>query len=162
MKQTVFRAMILMGMATLMAFIINMLSPRGIALMGQWETDKGTISAKPKDDVVDMKLELGDIERVKEIYDQGRAVFVDARSEDDYVDGHIKGAETFPLYEFDQLLPGFKNRFPLEKYIITYCSGRTCNDSHILAQKLMEHGFMNISVFIDGFPAWKENGYPVE
>ena len=46
--------------------------------------------------------------------------------------------------------------------MITYCSGRTCEDSHNLARLLSEVGFTDVRVFIDGFPGWEAEGYPVE
>jgi len=53
-------------------------------------------------------------------------------------------------------------QYPAEKAIVTYCAGRTCEDSHNLAQLLLAFGYTEINVFIDGFPGWESEGYPIE
>jgi rhodanese-related sulfurtransferase len=67
-----------------------------------------------------------------------------------------------PVNEFDARIGKFIEMYPFTEFIVTYCSGRECDDSHKLAQKLFEVGYTNISVFIDGYPGWKTAGYPVE
>ena len=59
-------------------------------------------------------------------------------------------------------IKSFQKRYGRSQPIVTYCSGRTCGDSHRLAQLLFEHGFENVSVFIDGFPGWEAEGFPIE
>ena len=54
------------------------------------------------------------------------------------------------------------NQYPLEQPIVTYCSGRTCEDSHQLAWLLIDVGFSEVRIFIDGFPGWQAEGYPIE
>ncbi len=161
-KNTIMEACILVGIAVFFAFIINALSPNGIALIGKWDKESGVVHADAKNSVVKHELEIGDVKLAKKIYDADKSIFVDARSEDDYNDGHIKGAVFLPVHRFDQLIDGFKNKYSSEATIITYCSGRTCEDSHQLAQLLFSHGYFNVSVFIDGYPDWKEEGYPIE
>jgi rhodanese-related sulfurtransferase len=53
-------------------------------------------------------------------------------------------------------------QYPPEKAIVAYCSGRTCEDSHNLAQLLLAFGYTEIKVFIDGFTGWESEGYPIE
>ena len=94
----------------------------------------------------------------KEIFDKGKAVFVDARPLEDYNDGHIQGAISLPDNQFDMRIESFKQKYSPSQHIVTYCSGRTCNDSHKLTERLFENGFHNVSVFIDGFPGWEAQG----
>ena len=144
------------------AFAVNFFSPSGIALFGQWDTSKGVITAKAQNDVVFDELEIQDVKRVKEIYDSGNTIFVDARTRENYDDGHVPGAASMPVGQFDELIDSFLDKYSLEHPIITYCSGRTCEDSHRLARLLLDFGFTHVKVFIDGFPGWKAEGYPVE
>jgi rhodanese-related sulfurtransferase len=153
---------ILIGIAVVAAFAVNAFSSKGIALIGDWDTSQGVISAKSKDDPVSHDLEIGDIFSVKEIYDTGEAVFIDARGYEDYAEGHVKGAVSLPAYQLEELIDEFKNKFPPYVMIITYCSGRECDDSHVLAQRLLDEGYAEVKVFIDGYPGWEEAGYPVE
>ena len=98
----------------------------------------------------------------KQIYDKRTAVFVDARSLENFKNGHIKGAESLPLDQFDNFIKAFKEKYPANTFIVTYCSGRTCNDSHRLEQLLFDHGYVNVSIFIDGYQGWKAEGYPID
>jgi len=162
LKKDVVGIIILLGAAAVTAFTVNHFSPVGIELLGQWDDSQGVVTAGAKDQVIDIGIELDDIEVVKRMYDSQETLFIDARSEDNYSDGHIKGALSLSLNRFDDLAGEFLEQYPLESSIVTYCSGRKCTDSHTIAQFLMELGYTNVRVFIDGFPAWKEKGYPIE
>jgi rhodanese-related sulfurtransferase len=153
---------IITGISVALAFGINYFSANGIALVGQWDTSKGVVTAIGKNDVVMEELEIDDITHAKILYDTGKVLFVDARSIEDYFNGHIKGAVSLPVGQYDDQIDAFLNLHDFDRPIVTYCSGRTCEDSHHLAQLLMERGYMNISVMIDGFPDWKAEGYPID
>jgi len=153
---------LILGFALIAAFSANIFSPKGIALFGDWDTSKGVISAKSKEDVVVHELEIEAVSTAKQLYDSRRAVFVDARSYDFFEEGHIKGAASMPVNQFDSLIGKFKEMYALSAFLVTYCSGRECDDSHKLAQKLFEAGYTDISVFIDGYPGWQAAGYPIE
>jgi len=150
------------GLAILAAFAVNAVSPNGIALFGDWDPAQGVITAKPKGDLIARELEIGDIQRAKGIYDQGEALFVDARSYALYERGHIKGAVGLPVHQFLDVIDAFRDQYPLTTWIITYCSGRECDESHELAQYLLEEGYERVSVFIDGYSGWEEMAFPVE
>jgi len=150
------------GSSVLAAFAVNALSPTGIALFGNWDPSRGVITARAKGDVIDEGLEIHDIRRVKEIYEQGLALFVDARHESLYERGHIRGAVSLPVHRFFDLIDAFERSYPLSTWIITYCSGRECDESHELAQYLIEEGYERVNVFIDGYQRWEEMAFPVE
>ncbi len=162
LKKTIKEIVILVGVSLTAAFLVNYFSPNGIALMGQWKESLGVISAKAKNDVVINAWEIEDVKDAKKIFDSGKAVFVDARSQINFEEGHIKGAISLPVGQFELMIENFKGAYPLSQQIVTYCSGRTCDDSHRLALLLFEHGFDNISVFIDGYPGWEAEGYAIE
>jgi len=153
---------LLLGLAVGVALSVNFFSPAGIALVGQWDISKGVITAGAKNDAVIDDLEIDDVKNAKQIYNSGTALFVDARSRESYEDGHIPGAVSFPVGEFDTHIEAFMNRHSPEQTIVTYCSGRTCEDSHELAQLFLASGFLNVRVFIDGIPGWEAEGYPIE
>jgi len=58
------------------------------------------------------------LEESKAAFDNGTAIFVDARSESAYAAGHIPGALSIPLAE---LKPRIDELDP-EQWIITYCT----------------------------------------
>jgi rhodanese-related sulfurtransferase len=158
LKQMIF----LLGISVISAFTINFFSPAGIALVGQWDESLGVVTAKTNNDTFIDEFVIEDAENAKQIYDSDRAVFVDSRSHENYQDGHIKGAASLPVGQFDEIIEAFEEKYPTDTFIVAYCSGRTCNDSHKLAQLLLDYGYMSVSVFIDGYPGWKAKGYPIE
>jgi rhodanese-related sulfurtransferase len=153
---------LLTGISIIAALVSNYFSPVGIALVGQWDESQGVVTAKEKNDMVMEEYEIDDLAHAKILFDTGNVLFVDARSPDDYNDGHIKGSISLPVVDFDNHIDAFLQLHDLDQPIVTYCSGRTCEDSHHLAQRFMERGYLNISVMIDGFPGWEAEGYPIE
>ncbi len=160
--KTIKEISILVGVSIIAAFAVNYFSPAGITLVGQWDTAKGVIAANEKNAIVLDDLEIGDVTLAKKLYDSQKFVFVDARSRDDYDEGHIKGAVSLPVGQFDETIEAFLEQYPPESAIVAYCSGRTCEDSHKLAQLLFAFGYTEINVFIDGFPGWVAQGHPIE
>jgi rhodanese-related sulfurtransferase len=161
-RKTIKEIIILVGVAVILAFVVNTFSPRGIALVGQWDTAKGLITADPQPAEERKLEEIDSVARAKELFDKGRVLFVDARSRNNYEQGHIPGAVALPLGQFDEMIESFLSKHPLDQPMLTYCSGRTCEDSHNLARLLSEAGFTNVRIFIDGFPGWEAEGYPVD
>lgn len=153
---------IIFCVALITAFTVNHLSSGGIALFGAWDTKKGVISARSKGDVVVHEREIDDIQTVKMYYDRGDVVFVDARSMEAFTAGHIPGAASMPAGQAIGMLEAFLEKHPFETHIVTYCSGRECDDSHRLAELLTDFGYKTVQVFVDGLPGWEEKGYPVE
>ena len=152
----------LLGIAIIFALAVNFFSPAGITLVGKWDETSGGEATKHKGHVFGGELEIKDVRIAKQIYDSGKAVFVDARSLEDFKTGHIKGAESLPLGQFDERIGAFKKKSPADNFIVTYCSAKTCNDSHRLEQLLFDHGYVNVSIFIDGYQGWKAEGFPIE
>jgi rhodanese-related sulfurtransferase len=96
------------------------------------------------------------LESAKEMYDR-EIIFIDARDEKEFAEGHIKGATVAPSTpELVQLFPDRSSA------IVTYCSGAECDVSQELADELMEWGYERIFVFEGGWPEWEKAGYPVE
>jgi rhodanese-related sulfurtransferase len=153
---------ILLIVSVTSAMGVNYLSAVGIPLFGQWDQRQGVVSADPQNKIFASGREIDDIEVAKQLFDQNAVVFIDARSSSDFEEGHIQGAFSLPLGEFDALIETIFQQIPPEQPIITYCSGRTCEDSHLVAQMLTDMGYEEVSVMIDGLPGWQMKGYPIE
>ena len=94
----------------------------------------------------------------KTFYDRG-VLFVDARDDKEFREGHIAGSKLAPAN------PGEILRWATEDDpVVTYCSGGECDLSMDLANELMGEawGFSRVFVFDGGLPQWIEAGYPVE
>ena len=161
MVDLVKKVILLLCVAAGLALFVNGVSPRGIPLVGQWDAQQGVVTADADAAALWLEFEIPDPATAKQVSDSGSALFVDVRSREMFAVGHIPGAVSLPIGEFDTLVEAFAEEVPRDKPIVTYCSGRLCQDSHTAAQLLMERGFENVVVYIDGFPGWMENGYPV-
>ena len=49
-----------------------------------------------------------------------------------------------------------------DEKVVFYCSGVRCPRSSKAATKAVSWGYGQVYYFRDGFPAWKNAGYPVE
>lgn len=95
-----------------------------------------------------------------------KAPFLDARRSSVFADGHIKGAWSVPVWEadVDARLTEFEARAnpgPRDAIVI-YCDGGGCEDSHLLANKLVALGYRNLLIYTDGYPDWSAQGRPTE
>ena len=161
-KPEIKKVLLLLLVAATAALVTNHFSPVGIELIGQWDQSKNGIDADTGDGFPGRQPDIDNIGMAKLIYDSGNAIFVDARSMDFYRQGHIKGAISLPVEDFDRLIDSFFNLNPIDKHIITYCSQRLCEENRRLAHRLLEFGYKSVSIMTDGFPVWKENKFPVE
>jgi len=105
-------------------------------------------------------LPLG-LMQVKELFDTGEAVIIDARDRETFRKGHIRGAVSLPVGEADGLIPPLAGQTPREKLLVIYCGGYDCHDSRLLGEKLLAAGFGQVFVYEGGFPEWQDAGYPV-
>ncbi len=154
--------LLIIVLAAVTGLVVNSLSPRGITLMGDWDPSKGVVSANPKDRPVARDIEIRSVQEASTLFKDTSVLFVDAREETLFNEGHIQGAVSLFVYDYNKNFAAFMARYPKDQPIVTYCSGRECEDSHTLARYLKEDGYTHVRVFVDGYPAWAEEGLPVE
>ncbi len=141
---------------------VNQISPRGIALKGQWDKDKGVIFAKGKSQKVLPELSIRNPLKVREIVDTSAMTIVDVRPRFAYDQGRIPGALSLPFKDFDQILEEFIQKHDKKAPLLLYCSGFACTDAHHAAARLVEKGFSRVKVFTGGFQEWEEMGFPIQ
>ncbi|MCJ7750446.1 MAG: rhodanese-like domain-containing protein [Armatimonadetes bacterium] len=136
--------------------VVNQVSPRGIPLLSTTaDADSSATPALPKG------IRGVDLPEALSAFDEDAALFLDARSPEDYAEGHVPGALSLPAYEFDAQFPEIADRVEEAQSIIVYCDGVECSDSIHVAERLVEYGFPDVSVFESGWRAWAESGAPV-
>jgi len=118
--------------------------------------------AKPQPMVADAGPNQREIssQEALELFDKG-VPFLDARRSADYLEGHIRGAWRLPVWEaeLDERLTRFDaTGLPLKSPVVLYCSGGDCQDSHLLASRLMALGYRNLLIYRDGYPDWVAKG----
>lgn len=95
-------------------------------------------------------------------FQNGTAIFADARSLEAFESGHIKGALHLDPSEFDQWSDRVFAYASAESMLITYGEDPKSLLSRELAEKLMWLGFQNVSYLKDGLAVWKEHRLPID
>tara|TARA_X000001036_G_scaffold438595_1_gene486878 strand:+ start:8100 stop:8585 length:486 start_codon:yes stop_codon:yes gene_type:complete len=99
-----------------------------------------------------------DIEIAKTLF-ENNALFVDARAEEYFKNGHISNAICND--DINLLIEEIDSRIQVDESFIVYCSDDDCGSSEELAYTLQEQGFMNIYVFKGGWKQWTNYDLPV-
>jgi rhodanese-related sulfurtransferase len=94
-------------------------------------------------------------------FDRG-AVFLDARSREQYRKGHIEGAINLPWDDFDRRFTQIMADIPHDAVIIAYCDGESCSLSRELASALFAKGYDHVRVLVDGWGLWQQHNLPAE
>jgi rhodanese-related sulfurtransferase len=101
------------------------------------------------------------LEEARSLFESSQALFIDARHEYDYNLAHIEGAVNLPIQSLDAN-PGLLVSLPRDKTLVAYCDGQECNSSVRLAEKLIEAGYTDVKIFLDGWNAWKSDSSRIE
>jgi len=91
-------------------------------------------------------------------------VFIDARDDRHYAEGHIPGAYQFDRYYPEKHLPAVLPVCLSATKIVVYCTGGDCEDSEFAALTLKDAGapLERIVVYAGGMTEWAAKGLPVE
>jgi rhodanese-related sulfurtransferase len=97
-------------------------------------------------------------------YEQELTVFVDARDDRHYQEGHIPGAYQFDRYYPEKHLPQVLPACLTAMTVMVYCTGGNCEDSEFAAAALRDTGVAQnrLLVYTGGITEWVGNGLPIE
>jgi rhodanese-related sulfurtransferase len=165
------------------AFAANEISPRGLAVARNYfppATDQRlpvaginlpglSVSQQVETELKVKGLQTVDLHRATQLfhdpsYLRDAIVFIDARGEQDYREGHIPGAHEFDPYRPEKYFSAVLPACQAADQIIVYCHGGDCDDSVSAAILLRDVGIANakLLVFTGGITEWTTNGLPVE
>jgi rhodanese-related sulfurtransferase/uncharacterized membrane protein YphA (DoxX/SURF4 family) len=149
------QALALLMSTALLGLAANQIRPDSIPLFGDWSPEAR------------IKMKFGEnilipFEEAKEKFLTGSAVFLDARPPELYLKGHIQGARSLPLAEFDRMAGEVFMEFSEDTLIVTYCDGDECVLSAELALKLKGIGFKNVRVLHNGWSVWNNHQLPIK
>lgn len=82
---------------------------------------------------------------------------IDVRPADEFANGHLPGAMNIPLKELERSL----KLLPKDRDVIAYCRGPYCVLAFQAVAKLRANG-LTVRRLANGFPEWKQAGFPVE
>ena len=99
------------------------------------------------------------LDKAKDFFENG-VLFIDARDEVYYNDGHIKNAmkNVFLM----ELIFNIEEKQTKEEPIVVYCGDPGCGDSEDLAYDLQNEGFKKLFVFKGGWLEWSAANYPAD
>ena len=149
MRKVLIQAAVLIALGACLGFASNAIRPDGLP----WVYRQGQESSQ---------IQPIDLAGAKRLFDEGKALFVDARPAREFAQGRVKGAVSVPEEEMEKTLPEFTAKVPLGRPLVVYCSGTECNASVILGGKLADAGYIEVRVFFGGWPEWQKAGYSIE
>ncbi len=153
--QAVLQCGALFALAVFFGFSFNQFRDSRLPLFEDWSMEARLISSSGE------RLDITLIE-AKKLFLQEAAIIVDARPNDDYEKGHIRGARSLPWHDVDQRFMEVTKDISVDTLIITYCDGETCELSHNLANFLLELGFNNVRILVNGWTKWQNADLPIE
>jgi rhodanese-related sulfurtransferase len=168
----------------LLAFAANALSPRGIHDLSRnyfpaqkpptGTTNVISANAASSTNLADQLqaegLQLADLKQATgwfhdPRYQQGGILFVDARDEQHYQEGHIPGAYLLDWFHAENYLGTVLPLCNAAHEIIVYCNGGDCELSQSTAMLLRDSGHVpqeKLFVYGGGITEWTNQGLPVE
>jgi rhodanese-related sulfurtransferase len=154
-RQAVWQVPLLMIMACLVALLTNHWRGAPLPLIGDWSVKARFTDNNGENLVIPL-------DEAKLLFQRNAAKFVDARSQSQYMDGHISGALSLPFQDATNAFTDVAAELKNKDIIITYCDGETCELSHDLALFLKDMGFGNVRTLVNGWTVWQETGLPTE
>lgn len=97
-----------------------------------------------------------------QLFQEGQTLFVDARKPEEYAELHVAGAVNLPLEKLQTWSKQSLANFAKDRQMVVYCGEVRCDLALKVAEKLQDEGFTQVAVFLGGFRAWDEAGYPAE
>ena len=149
--------------------LANALSPNGIPVVEEYfqiDLDRATPVVPPDAEVGDPPFIALDL-AVLDHHTDG-AIFVDARSLEEFECGTIPGSINIPfeyMPEVDDLGPYFDSALgytPKDTRLIVFCSGEDCDLSLHLARNLQAYEYTDIAIFFGGSREWEKWGPGLE
>ena len=154
--------------ASALGLAVNHLSPRRLPLLpvpaaGQALSSSAASPAVASSAAIPLPkgLEGITIAEARAAYDKHLALFIDARSADQYAAAHIPGAVSLPADAFDDHFPDAADKIEASPFLVIYCEGGDCSYAIHVGERLFEYGFLGIRIMVDGFDPWATAGNPV-
>ena len=145
----------LLVLSIAVGILVNHARPEGLSLTKDWSREGRPI--ENSDHVLFIS-----VDEAKNLFLSEAAVFLDARSPEDYDRGHILGASNLPWEVFDEYFDVALSNVSDDTTIIAYCDGETCSLGEHVARELVLMGYEDVRVLVNGWSLWKERQLPTE
>jgi rhodanese-related sulfurtransferase len=170
-------ALLVAAVGVAFAFLANYFSPRGLKLARHYSSDETPGAAHPlsggesiAEQLRSKGLHLADRAQAEQLFRdprrrQNAILFIDARDEEAYQQGHIPGAcEFFPYYP-EKYIAAVRPLCDVADQIVVYCTGGQCEDSQAAALYLRDSAGVpgeKLFVYVGGITEWEAAGLPLE
>lgn len=192
-KQFLWECLLIAGLGGAVAFVANGLSPRGLKLTtdyfpGAIQSSLPAATVTPESPSLGHTnaaltaaevvlaarlqakgLQLATSDQAAQLFrdprqEQELVVFIDARNDWHYQQGHIPGAYQFDHYRAADYLAAVLPVCQTAEQIVIYCTGGDCEDSEFAAIFLHQAGIPveKLLVYAGGMAEWTAKGLPVE
>jgi len=148
------QVLIILTASALAAGLSNLVHPNKIEWVKDWDN---VVLNQAQEEGVDVIS----LEQAAEIAEAYSHTILDARSMEDYDNGHIPGAFSLSLKNFDEAISDIAPMLEGAP-IMLYCSGIDCDEALNLLLKLRESGYEELVLFADGWKAWEASGGEIE
>lgn len=140
------QGLLIVSIAAAISLLVNHFRQNGLALRAD-PTAKtaSTNSGEP--------LQVS-LEEARALFFAHGALFIDARSGEDYRAGHIRGAVSLPAGNLEQALPAVASKLSSGSLLIAYCDGEHCSLSREVALQLQGKGYSHVAVLPNGWTLW--------
>ncbi len=155
MKKFILETTIIVFLTLASGMVYNQFFSSGVPIFKTYTPAKG-------ENKTDVYFQHVDADFLRSLIQGDMAIVLDARQQHAYNEGHIPGAYSFSLFEFDEAFARLQDLLNSGKTIVTYCIDFNCEDSTFLANKLHEKGYTDILVYKGGFDDWQALGNPIE
>ena len=126
-----FKQLLIIGcMSTMLAVAFNQWNVSGISIL-EYNPVKNVAEEAEAENFPTVTLE-----EASRHFEEGTAVFVDARPREVFAQGRLEGAFSIPEHEIVEFLPAFSELIPTFEKVIVYCDGEECLASLHVAKSL--------------------------
>jgi rhodanese-related sulfurtransferase len=192
-KSVLLEGLLVAFIGAVLAFAANALSPNGLSLTRDYfpgaerphplaapatrpaaATAGTNTTQNPATEALAARLEakglhLAQGTQVQELFhdprrDQNLVLFIDARNDEHYQEGHIPGAYQLDYYHPENYLPALLPLCQAAQQIVVYCNGGDCEDSELAATMLRDVGVPaeKLLVYGGGITECDKSGFPIE
>ncbi|VGO21410.1 rhodanese-like domain-containing protein [Pontiella sulfatireligans] len=155
MNPTLQRIGIILLVSGVLAVVANSVHPRKIPWVQDWSRHVEAKATKQKIKVIPLSVALEKFQTLE-------SIFIDARSAEEFEQGHIPRAASIPFESLDEYFPILGGLIDSGRELILYCKTRECDDALMLAIELQKMGASNLVLYVDGFELWEKHGGEVE
>ncbi len=145
-------AILLIGLV--LGLLVNYLRSEGLPLVADWSMESRLSKLST------VENPIISLDEAAALYATQGAIFIDARTEEFYRDGHIEGARNLPWEEFEDRYQDVMWDISPDALIVVYCDGDVCSLSKDLAEALAGKGYFHVRVLLNGWSLWQAAKLP--